>query len=634
MNLISVFEASKEIAGKVLYKDITFGIEDSDKIAIIGVNGSGKSTLLKILASFNQGDDYFDKGTFTSNKLLRCGYLAQQMQFNPESTIQEFIFSSDNERMKTLRDHLSLQKKIHEGSHENLTSEIERVEEKMNDLGVWKLEGEAKEILSELGIDDVNLKMKDLSGGMARKADLARLLIEDNNLLLMDEPTNHLDIESISWLENWLVKTRKAIVMITHDRYFLDNVVNHILEIDNFCINKFQGHYSDYLEKKTELAAIEKRTLAKAQNILTQELKWLNRMPKARGTKQKAKIQTIEARHTFVHGQKKKEEMGGFYSNDSRLGKKIMEAINISKSFDYRQIFPSFNYEFSKKDRIAVIGPNGAGKTTFLKILMKEIEPDTGSVVHGVNTRIGFLSQHSEKVDTGLTVIAAVKEIANYIELEDGKKITAGQLLERFLFTDSKQYQKVNQLSGGERRRLDIIRLLMTNPNFLVLDEPTNDLDLQTLSIFEDYLMDFPGCLLIVSHDRYFLDKLATSILIFSLGEPVQSANGSSSDFVETIKRSRKKTESIIPAIAVTRENSADKSSRKPSKLSYKYELRKKEIEAQIPELEDSIKDLEEKLSSGETSPEKLSTWGKSHIENEKKLYEILAELEKIEAMV
>ncbi|MDH4200074.1 MAG: ABC-F family ATP-binding cassette domain-containing protein [Spirochaetia bacterium] len=628
MNLLSVFEASKEIADKVLYEQISFGIDDDDKIAIIGINGCGKSTLMRILS----GLDHFDSGKYTTNNSLKIGYLDQSISFDPEQTIQEYIFSSDNERMRVLRDHMLLQSKMMDGHHgdDDFSSEMERLEDKMNDLDVWKLEGEAREILFQLNIEHMEFKMGELSGGMIKKTALARLLIEDNNLLMLDEPTNHLDMASIAWLEEYLVKIKKALILITHDRYFLDNVVNHILEIDNRQISKYRGHYSYYLEKKAEIAAIEQRTLERHQNILTTELKWLSRMPKARGTKQKAKTQKIEARHSLVQSMQKKEGMGALYSSEQKTGKKIIEAVNISKSFGNELVFPSFYYEFARKERIAVIGENGAGKTTFLKILMKSLEPDTGSIVHGVNTKIAYLSQHSDPVDSGLSLIQAVKEIANYIEYEDGKKISASQLLDRFLFEGGKHHQKVNRLSGGERRRLDIIRILMTNPNFLILDEPTNDLDLQTLSIFEDYLLEFPGCLVVVSHDRYFLDKLTDKLLIFEKGQPIRTVFGLCSDNIQQASRFATKKEKTTPENSVIKEIEKNK---KNIKLSYKMELRKKELEKEIPVLEVEIKTLEENLSSGEPNAKLLADWGSQHIEKESRLFGMLAELEKIEKM-
>jgi ATP-binding cassette subfamily F protein uup len=659
MNLLSISEASKEIGDKLLYKDISFGIDENEKIAIIGVNGCGKSTLLRIIA----GLDHFDKGKYATNNNLVCGYLEQTVAFEPGQTIQDFIFASSNQRVKVLRDYLALQLKIEHGDFDgapesenrHIHSELEKLEEKMSALDAWKLESlisKMREILSHLNIHDIETPMRDLSGGMLRKVALARLLIEDHNLLLLDEPTNHLDIDSIAWLEAWLMKVKKAMIIITHDRYFLDNITDNILEIDQQQrqIKKFKGNYSTFLEKKAEIDEIEQRTIAKNNNILTRELKWLSRMPKARGTKQKARIQSIEIRQDFVAGKKPQEGMGNFYSAEGRLGKRILEAVNISKSFQkevaknvYNDlIFPSFTYEFRKKERIAVIGDNGAGKTTFLKILMKSLEPDTGSVIHGVNTKIGYLSQMSEPIDENLSVIGAVREIANYIEYEDGKKISATQILDRFLFLGSKHNQKVTRLSGGERRRLDIIRILMTNPNFLILDEPTNDLDLQTLSIFEDYLLDFSGCLIVVSHDRYFLDKLADMLFIFEKGKPIRQINGICSDYLfqksldekHMAKDSAKNTPGSAK-IDTTTEKTSEKlpgKTNKSGKLSYKHEIRKNEILKELPTVEAEVKSLEEKLSSGETDNKKLEEWYVRQTQKEQHLLSLMAELEAIDA--
>jgi len=625
VNLISISEASKEIGDKILYKNISFGIDENDKAAVIGINGSGKSTLLKII----YGKDSFDSGNFARNKNMVCGYLEQNINYKEKHSIRDFIFDSENQRMKLLSSYFELQSLIASEKSQNLKFELknlEILEEKMNALQVWRLESEAKEILFHLGIKDINKKMSELSGGMIKKVALARLLIEENNLILLDEPTNHLDITSIAWLEEYLCKTKKAVIIITHDRYFLDNVANHILEIDNRQINKYKGNYSYFLEKKELLAEIEQKTLDKHQKILTKELEWLGRMPKARGTKQKARIQQIEGRQNVVKNTvqniKDKENINSFYSREQRLGKKILEVINISKSFDSMSILPSFSYEFKKKERIGVIGDNGAGKTTFLQILMRNIEPDTGKVNLGINTKIGYLSQATESLNESLSVIHAVKEIANYIEFEDGKKITAGQLLDKFLFKN--HGQKVNRLSGGERRRLDIIRILMTNPNFLILDEPTNDLDLQTLALLEDYLTDFEGCLIIVSHDRYFLDKLTDTLFIFEKGNSVKIVPGLCSDYLFTEKKMRQNHQKA------KKENKPERVKLK-TKFSYKDRLRKEVIEKEIPDLENEIKELNKKLSSGETDHKLLEKWSYLHIEKEKQLFDLLAELEEIE---
>ncbi|MES0489660.1 MAG: ribosomal protection-like ABC-F family protein [Leptospirales bacterium] len=658
MNLLSIHEAGKEIADKLLFKEISMGVDDQDKIAIIGVNGSGKTTLLKILA----GLDQFDDGKYAKNKSLVCGYLQQDVEFEENQSIQEFIFASDNQRMKVLRDHLLLTIKMEDladDQHESkeaveLQNRLEKLQDQMNELDVWQLESDAKEILFHLNIHGMATLMSDLSGGMVRKVALARLFIEDNNLLLLDEPTNHLDLASIAWLETYLIKIKKAMIIITHDRYFLDNITNHILEIDNLKINKFKGNYSNFLERKAEIAVIEQRTLAKHNNILTRELEWLSRMPKARGTKQKARIQAIEERVEVVASKKPKTKMGGFYSGADRLGKKIMEIVNITKSFPAKGpgkskiktesvtdekkqelIFPVFSYEFHKKERIAIIGDNGAGKTTFLKILMQEVEPDAGKVSHGVNTKIGYLAQVNAPIDENLTVVHAVREIANYIEFEDGKKITATQLLDRFLFTGSKHGQKVSRLSGGERRRLEIIRILMTNPNFLILDEPTNDLDLQTLSLFEEYLLEFPGCLIVVSHDRYFLDKLADTLLVFEKGEPIQKINGICSDYLyqKNNRTSKSKNSPSLENQSNANESYAStEAKKKPGnnkvKLSYKQERRKTEIEKEIPQLEGRLKELDAKLNSGESDAQKLDEWYKEHSLKENLLLELMGELE------
>jgi len=627
MNLISISGASKEVRDIKLYDNISFGIDDEDKIAIIGVNGSGKSTLLNII----EGSDFFDKGTLVKNKNLKTGVLTQNIIFNPEHTILEHIFSSENERIKIIKEHIDLTEKIKSGTIEynnEVATKLEKIEFTIAELDAWKIEGEIREILTELQINNTDLLMGNLSGGMVKKVALSRLLIEDSNLLLLDEPTNHLDLASIAWLEEYLTNLKKAILIITHDRYFLDNVANHILEIDNKSINKYKAHYSQYLEKKEEMAIIEQRTLDKHNKILASELEWLNRMPKARGTKQKARKDQFEARVSIVESMEKKDTMGNLFSKDTTGSKRVVEVVNILKDFDGVKYFPGFSYEFVKKERIAVIGDNGSGKTTLLQTIMKEIEPDTGKVTHGVNTKCGYLGQQPVILDDSLTLLQSIKEVANYIEVEDGKKIMGGDLLERFLFKGSQHYQSINKLSGGERRRVDIIRTLMENPNLLILDEPTNDLDLQTLSILEDYLLDFPGCLIVVSHDRYFLDKIADKIFLLEKNKPVSIQYGRCSDYIK--KKSKEKP--VEPKKEKMVEKGSRDKSQKTKRLSYKDELRKKEIEKLIPLLETEIQNLEKKLSSGESNIQLLETWGTEHIETEKRLFSLLSELGEIES--
>jgi len=645
MNLLSIHEADKEIADKLLYEKISFGINESDKIALIGVNGSGKSTLMKILANYDSFDNNTSEKVFAKNKILKIGYLEQNTQFNKSHSIQDFIFSSDNKRMKVLRDYLYYHSNDFDSTSIN-PQKIEEIEIQMETLDVWKLQSEAKEILYHLNIHDLNLQMNELSGGMVKKVALARLLIEDNNLLLLDEPTNHLDITSIVWLEEYLIKIKKAILLVTHDRYFLDNVVDYILEIDNFKVNKYVGNYSTFLEKKAEIAIVEQRTLSRHQNILRTELEWLKRMPKARGTKQKARIQNIEQRQSIVENTVQIQKMDKLFSQDIRLGKTILKATNISKKYSDEIIFSSFTYEFSKNDRIAIIGSNGAGKTTFFKILMSAIEnenkeklmvdvqTDTGKVTVGVNTRIGYLSQYSQKVDDNLSLIQAVKEIANYIELDDKRKITAGQLLEKFLFSSKMHYQKIQKLSGGERRRLDIILILMQNPNFLILDEPTNDLDLQTLSILEDYLLQFPGCILIASHDRYFLDKLTTMNFIFEKGREIEQFPGMCSDYLYAKKQLDRENNKSAKNSATNSQEKSHKKNKIKTKLSYKDKRRKEEIEKEMPILEADVQKLEKQLSSGETDHTLLEKWSLTHSEKENLLFDLLSELESIEDTV
>ena len=614
MNLLSIQNCGKQIADKQLYDSISFGIDDSDKIGLIGANGCGKSTLLKILS----GLDEFDSGNFTINNLTKVGYLEQVTNFDPHQTIIDFVFSSNNERILLLRTYFEMYNNADVDPHND--DKLLELEHKFEQLEVKKLESEARELLFQFGIKELNQTMGQLSGGMVKKVALARLLLEDNNLLLIDEPTNHLDIQSIFWLEEHLIKTKKAVMVITHDRYFLENVVNIIVEIDQKKIFKYKGNYDAYLQKKAEVAEVENRAHEKKLKALKRDMEWLNRMPKARGTKQKARIQSVEQTQQQVSNYKKDEKMAGFFSKSSRLGKRILEVKNISKSFD-EKIFSNFSYEFMRKEKIAIIGENGAGKTTFLNVLMEKLPSDSGTINFGVNTKIGYLSQVSSKINESLNVLQAVKEVANYIELDNNKKITATQILDQFLFTGGQQNQKVNRLSGGERRRLDIVLLLMTNPNFLILDEPTNDLDIQTLNVLEEYLIDFPGCLLVASHDRYFLDKISDTLFVFEKGQEIKMITGICSDYLFSIqKRKPEKKGKIV----------RNKSNRE-KKLSFNEKKFKQQLEGKIPLLEKELDLLQQNLSLGEQDHKRVEQWSSLYTSKEEELMEIMTQLEEIE---
>ena len=508
MSILTLQNIKKDFGIKEILRDASFTIEANDKVGLIGVNGSGKSTLLKMIA----GIEPIDGGQRIVKSSARIIYLPQQPEIDENLTVLDQVFADSSEQMKLVRRYEDLSHQMAHASGEKLNtlmSKLARVTEQMEAAGAWELETKAKIILSKLGIEDFDAKVGDLSGGYRKRIALATALLNEPDLLLMDEPTNHLDAESVEWLQEYLSRFRGAILLITHDRYFLDQVTNRILEIDRADLYHYAGNYSYFLEKKAlqeESAASSQR---KHQGVLRRELEWLKRGPKARSTKQKARIDRIKEMQDkeFKQAQGKVE----IDTPARRIGKKVIELENISKSYKGRTLFKDFSYEFTPRDRIGIIGGNGAGKSTLMNIITGRIQPDTGKVDIGKTIHIGYFDQHSDNlldaIDENQRVIDYIKEVAEVVTIADGSKITASQMLERFLFPPNQQYAPIHKLSGGEKRRLFLLQVLMEAPNVLILDEPTNDLDVQTLAILEDYLEDFNGCAIAVSHDRYFLDR-------------------------------------------------------------------------------------------------------------------------------
>ena len=541
MSILTLQNIKKDFGIKEILRDASFNIEPSDKVGLIGVNGSGKSTLLKMIA----GIEPIDGGQRIVKSGARIIYLPQQPEIEPDRTVIDQVFADSGEQIKLVREYEDLSRKIAraEGNKlDELMARLAKVTEKMESAGAWELETKAKIILSKLGIADFEAKVGDLSGGYRKRIALATALLNEPDLLLMDEPTNHLDAESVEWLQEYLDRFRGAILLITHDRYFLDRVTKRILEIDRADLYTYAGNYSYYLEKKAQQEESAASSQRKHRGVLRRELEWLKRGPKARSTKQKARIDRIQE----MQNQEFKEAQGKIEIDTPgrRIGKKVIELEKVSKAYQGRTLIKDFSYNFNPRDRIGIIGGNGAGKSTLINMMVRRIEPDVGTVEIGQTIHIGYFDQHSDNLFDALNqeqrVIDYIKDVAEIVTTADGSQITASQMLERFLFPPSQQYAPIHKLSGGEKRRLFLLQVLMAAPNVLILDEPTNDLDVQTLAILEDYLDNFNGCVISVSHDRYFLDRTVDFIFAIEPGGNIRQYPGNYSVYLDRKKADNK----------------------------------------------------------------------------------------------
>lgn len=589
MNLITLENITKTYSEKVLLNNVTLNINDGDKIGLIGLNGAGKSTLLKILTG---RDEFFD-GKVVKGKNIRIEYLAQDTKYDNNSTILEQIFKGDTPEMKLLMEYEELLEKVNNDI--SLNDKLIALQSRIDTMNLWDLESDAKTILTKLGISDFNKKMSELSGGQKKRVFLASSLITPCELLVLDEPTNHLDSESIEWLEEYLNSRKGALIMITHDRYFLDRVTNKIIELDRGNLYLYEGNYSDFLEKKAERLQVEASKEEKRQKLILKELKWVRRGAKARTTKQKARLQRFDELVSTDSITVNTDIEMPFVGR--RLGKKIIEINNISKSFDNKVLVKDFDYIFSKNDRIGVIGKNGAGKTTLVNMITGAISPDNGDIEIGDTVSIGTFSQDNTHMDLNQRAIDYIKEGGENIPTEDGYNITASQLAERFLFDGTMQYTPIEKLSGGERRRLHLLRVLMESPNVLILDEPTNDLDIETLKILEDFLDEFIGVVIIVSHDRYFLDRLCNKIFSYEGDGLVKQYVGNYSDYLihkeYEIKPEKSKNE-------VKEKKTNQKENRNTSskpKFTFKEQKEFEEIYSVIESLEHELTVIENKMA-------------------------------------
>ncbi|WP_008309533.1 ABC-F family ATP-binding cassette domain-containing protein [Leptolyngbya sp. PCC 6406] len=600
MTLFTLKSVKKDFGIKEILREASFSLEEGDKVGLIGTNGSGKSTLLKMIA----GLEPIDGGEIWRNAGAKIVYLPQQPEFEGDRTVLEQVFADAGEQMALIRKYEEISHRMarEQGDMDTLLAKLSTLTEKIEAAGAWDLETSAKAVLTKLGIEDFEARVGTLSGGYRKRVAIAAALLSDPDALLMDEPTNHLDAESVEWLQSYLNGFRGALLLITHDRYFLDTVTNRILEVDRGDLHGYSGNYSYFLEKKADAEASDVSSQRKHAGVLRRELEWLKRGPKARSTKQKARIQRIDE----MQNREFKETLGkvDITTVGRRIGKKVIELAGVTKGYDDRILINDFSYIFNPRDRIGIIGPNGAGKSTLMNLITGREQPDAGTVEIGETIHFGYFDQHSEDVikNPDQRVIEYLKETAELVQTVDGSVITASQMLERFLFPPNQQYAPLHKLSGGERRRLFLLQVLMQAPNVLILDEPTNDLDVQTLAVLEEYLEEFNGCVIVVSHDRYFLDRTVETVFAFETRGNIRQYPGNYSVYLDY-------RQAAIAAAKVQTEESKKVGTRQPSpmaaapvtppvttattatsptskKLSYKEQREYEQLETQIPKLE------------------------------------------------
>lgn len=648
MNLLSISGLAKLSRENYLFTDVTFGLNEGDKAALIGRNGTGKSTLLNTIAGVLEPD----RGTVVINKEAGVSFLPQNPVYDKEDTIRDHVFKSDSPKLKIIREYEDICLKLEDSASESIQKKFDELTVRMNAGDLWNYEAQVKSILSTLGINDTDRKMGELSGGMIKKVALAQVLVEDTKLLLLDEPTNHLDISTIWWLQNYLAETKRSVLMVTHDRYFLDAVCNNIYELDRNRVKLYVGNYSTYLEKKETEAEIEANTERRIESVLRFERDWLRRGPCARGTKAKARIQRDMA---LINREKFQEDKGfTFHVEGRRLGGKVLELHNISKNFakgfaenkDNHPVLKNFSYTFNKGEKIGIFGDNGSGKTTLLNIITGKTQADEGTVVKGENTFVAYYEQNPVFENTSLTVLEYIKEAADIMKTADGTVLSAGLFLEQFGFEGRIQHSAVSTLSGGERKRLYLVRLLISNPNFIILDEPTNDFDIFTMNILEKFLLDFGGCLLIVSHDRYFMDKVADTMFVLENDGSVSGFVGKCSEYIDyreeklaaekDAMKAKAAANKAAEAVGASTNNQTANSSALPQekkrKMSFKEQKEFEELEKNIAEWEEKKSELETAMADSDYT--KAQKAGQEYSDLEAKLeaaysrWEELAELQ------
>ena len=602
MNLLSAENISRNIGERWLFKNISIGVSQGEKVAIVGKNGSGKTSLLDVLASCAIADE----GLVSLRKGIRLGYLSQQPTFIEELTVLDTLFVGESVVLEAIKEYeLAL-------ADEQNTDRLTAAMEAMEHHEAWDYEARVKQILGKLGIENFDKKISELSGGQRKRVAMARVLIQEADLLIFDEPTNHLDMETIEWLEGYLSSQNTTLILVTHDRYFLDRVCNEIWELTQGKVFRHKGTYAYFLEKKAERDAVAMAEVGKAQNLLRRELDWMRRQPKARGTKAQYRVDAFYELEDKAN-QKFDDSKLQLNVQMSRQGSKIMEIEYLNKSFGNQKVVDDFSYIFQKNDRIGVVGKNGLGKSTFLNLISKGLRPDSGKIVLGDTTKFGYYTQDEFKFKDGQRVIDIINEVAEVIRLGTGETITASQFLTHFLFPPAVQFNDVSKLSGGEKRRLQLMRVLVQNPNFLILDEPTNDLDIDTLNVLEDFLQGFGGSLVIVSHDRYFMDRLVNHLFVFEGQGQIRDFPGNYSDYRDWRDDTPdKKTEKKNTGVTMLMEATAATSTKK--KLSYKEQKEYENLETSIAKLEADREAITTKLNQG-GSYEDLAQWAKQ-IEN------------------
>lgn len=582
MNYLSVENIAKSYGERELFSNISFGINEGQKVGFVAKNGTGKTSLLNILA----GTDTPDEGQVIYRNDIRVAFLSQEPDLDPHLTIEQTIFSSENPTLRIIENYEKALKNPDDAAA------LQKAMDEMESHNAWDFETTYKQILFKLNLEDLNAEVKNLSGGQKKRLALARMLLKNPDFIILDEPTNHLDLDMIEWLEEYFRKQDFTIFMVTHDRYFLERVCNEIIELEDGKLYTYKGNYSYYLDKKEERHQLEQTNTEKAQQLYKKELEWMRRQPKARTTKSKSRIDDF---HEIKHraSQRRNEHKVQLELNMERLGSKIVELHNISKELGGKELLKNFSYTFKRGERLGIIGKNGTGKSTFLNMLTGNLKPDTGKIVVGETVKFGYYTQKGIEIKPGQKVIEVIREFGDYIPLKKGRQISAEQLLERFLFSRKKQYDYVEKLSGGEKKRLYLCTVLIQNPNFLILDEPTNDLDVLTLNVLENFLLDFPGCVIVVSHDRYFMDKITDHLFVFRGKGEVQDFPGNYTDYRE-YSESKAASESK-PAEKKAKDNTwRDEST--GSKLSYKEQKEFGKLEKEITQLEKKKEELQKEF--------------------------------------
>ncbi len=612
MNYLLVENLSKSYGEKQLFKNITFGLNRGQKVALIARNGTGKTSLLNII----MGKDIPDDGRVVIRKDIKVSYLSQIPVFNEELTVLEALLTSENDYFVAISKYENALAMMDKEDNDINREILEKAMAQMDAKGAWDYENRIKEILSRLRIGAVEQKISMLSGGQKRKVALARTLIEDVDLLLLDEPTNHLDIDMIEWLEGILSKQKITLLVVTHDRYFLDNVCDEIIEMDRNEVFHYRGDYAYYVVKKAERLFNEQQEVAKARNLYKKELDWMRRMPKARTTKSKARIDAFYE----LEGKARKqvdEKVAEFQVKATRIGKKILELNHIHKSFDDLRVIKDFSHTFKRGERIGVVGPNGAGKSTLFKLIMEELKPDDGSIVKGQTMVFGYFSQEDPMIKDGMRVIDIVREVAEEIPFGTSSTLSAAQFLYYFNFDNNTQSNFYRNLSGGEKRRLHLVLTLVHNPNFLILDEPTNDLDIPTLNILEDFLLKYPGCLMVTTHDRAFLDKISDHLFVFEGQGKIRDYHATYTEY--RIMKQEQERKQRKAKQEVKEQNAPIKKTKTTNKPTFKQKKEFEELTVKIEELENAKAEVMAKLNAGEGSPEDFSQWSQqfSQLEND-----------------